>query len=119
MYNNKFKKVFCEKWIEKKCKFMDNPNLCSFAHGENDKIKNDCLNGNNCYNENCIYKHSNDWNPHNNKKECMICSKGFCNKKNNKYKHIENVETTIKENDGNKVVFKLPQTEDFPELIKS
>lgn len=96
--NNKYKKDICNNWKEGKCKYDKRD--CLFAHGNEDIIKTKCINGNDCYNENCLYEHPNEWNPYNNKKECLFCSKGFCNKKDMKYNHIIN-------------------NNDFPKLTKS
>lgn len=96
--NNKYKKDICNNWKEGKCKYDKRD--CLFAHGNEDIIKTKCRNGNDCYNENCLYEHPNEWNPYNNKKECLFCSKGFCNKKDMKYNHIIN-------------------NNDFPKLTKS
>lgn len=117
--NNKYKKDICNNWNEGKCKYDKKD--CLFAHGKEDIIKSKCRNGNDCYNEDCLYEHPNEWNPYNNKKECMFCSKGFCNKKDIKYNHIIDnnyiKKDIIKEVDKN-IELKL-NNEDFPELIKS
>lgn len=116
MDNNKFKKIICKNWIEKKCRFMNNSNLCSFAHGKDDIIKNKCLNNIYCWNEKCNYEHPKEWNPYNNKKDCLLCLKGYCTKENKKYNHINDIkeEEVIK-----KDIFKIPEKEEFPELVKS
>lgn len=73
---------------------------------ENQKYnKKYCINKDKCWNENCIFKHPLNWKPYNNKKDCIFCYKGFCNKINNKYKHIDeelgklNVDTDINKNE--------------------
>lgn len=86
--NNKYKTVLCRNWAQGKC--IHDKSKCIFAHGKDDLIKQDCVNGINCYNENCWFKHPSGWIPYNNKKDCIFCEKGFCNKENNKYKHINN-----------------------------
>lgn len=84
--NNKIKKVICRNWLNENCRFSKEK--CNFAHGKDDIIKKKCFNDGYCWNEDCIYKHPEEWNPYNNKKECSICIKGYCNKENKKYKHI-------------------------------
>lgn len=109
--NNKIKKVLCKNWLDNKCKFTKKE--CIFAHGESDISKNNCFNDIKCWNEKCIYNHSKNWNPFDNKEECVFCPKGFCDKINNKYKHIKNTD------ENNKCsISKLPK-EDFPEIIKN
>lgn len=54
------------------------------------KNKRDCINKSKCYNETCPFVHPVNWNPEDNKIECLNCKKGFCNKCNKKYKHIYN-----------------------------
>lgn len=56
----------------------------------NCKNKRHCINKSKCYDETCLFIHSNNWNPYNNKVECLNCKKGFCNKINKKYKHNYN-----------------------------
>lgn len=89
---------------------MNDSKSCSFAHGEEDKVKENCLNGKKCYNEDCTYEHGDNWNPYDNKKECKFCPRGFCNKKDKKFNHIKNVESPMNSD--------MPKTEDFPEIIK-
>lgn len=107
--NNKYKTVLCRKWNKGKCNY--DKNKCLFAHGDNDinknNIKTKCVNGDKCYNENCLYEHPNEWNPEDNKKDCLFCKKGFCNKKDVKYYHIKEDKYDIY-NDNN-----------FPELNKT
>lgn len=110
--NNKIKRNICKNWLDNKCKFTKKE--CIFAHGESDIIKNKCFNDIKCWNENCIYQHPKNWNPYNNKEECIFCSKGICDKNNNKYKHIKNTE------ENNKCsILKLSKEEEFPEIIKN
>jgi hypothetical protein len=103
MDNKKYKVELCKYYNSPKG--CDKGIKCPFAHGEDD-IKNNCLSGINCWNENCIYNHPEGWNPENNKKECLICYKyeNICNKENPKYKHINP---------------HILMNEDFPEIIKN
>ena len=110
--NNKIKKVLCKNWINNKCKYTKKE--CIFAHGESDIIKDNCFNGIKCWDEICIYQHPKKWNPYDNKEDCVFCPKGFCNKTNNKYKHIEIIDENSKTS-----IFNLPKEEDFPETIKN
>lgn len=65
---------------------------------KHDKIINKkCINGIKCWNNDCEYSHPDNWDPYMNKKECINCYKGFCNKINNKYKHRNNNENNIKD----------------------
>lgn len=115
---NKFKKsIICKHYENNTCKFMNTRELCSYAHGENDIIKNKCFNGINCFDEKCNYEHPEDWNPFNNKLYCIFCDKGFCNKENTKYKHI-NINDNIKE-DNKYIILDIPKNEDFPEIIEN
>lgn len=116
--NNKIKKVICKNWLNNRCRFTQKE--CIFAHGENDIIKNNCFNGIKCWNENCNYQHPKNWNPYDNKEECILCLKGFCNKNNKKYKHIKNMDKNedTKENNKNGIII-LPKKEDFPEIIEN
>lgn len=70
----------------------DKNDKCFYAHGikELRDNKEGCINQLKCYDETCLFKHPNNWNPYNNKIECSYCRKGFCNKINKKYKHINN-----------------------------
>lgn len=117
------KKVICDNWKKGICKY--NKEKCNFAHGENDLIKQECSNGINCYNENCWFKHPDEWRPYDNKKECIFCAEGFCDKKNNKYKHINDdiIDTNIdvfknvKNNEKLNVIKEIDfNDEDFPIL---
>lgn len=36
--NYKYKTEICKYWEYGKCRFMEESNLCNYAHGENDKI---------------------------------------------------------------------------------
>lgn len=111
---NKIKKiVICKYYKNNTCKFMNTEELCSYAHGESDIIKNKCFSGINCFDEKCNYEHPEDWDPYNNKLDCIFCIKGFCNKENPKYKHIN-----IKE-DNKDTILEIPKNEDFPEIIKN
>ncbi len=115
---SKFKKIIiCKHYENNSCKFMNTKELCSYAHGENDIIKNKCFNGINCFDEKCNYEHPEDWNPENNKLYCIFCDKGFCNKENTKYKHI-NINDNIKE-DNKDIILDIPKNKDFPEIIKN
>ena len=55
-YQNK-KTTICEYYKTNTCKFMKNSKLCSFAHGEDDLNKINCIYGNNCYNSDCNFYH--------------------------------------------------------------
>lgn len=112
---DKVKKVICKNWENNVCKFTIKE--CNFAHGINDIIKSKCLSGDNCFNELCNYKHSDIWNPGNNKLECNFCIKGFCNKENNKYRHID-LKNNVEEDNKN-IIIDIPKDKDFPEIIKS
>lgn len=120
LIKNNIKKVICNNWKNGECKYIKEK--CIFAHGEDDKIKEDCQNGIKCYNQNCWFKHPEGWNAYNNKKECIFCDKGFCDRRNNKYKHINNSKDEIIDNniDGFKNVIKKIDFDDndFPKLIK-
>lgn len=112
--NNKYKKVLCLYWKKGICR--KEKEYCSFAHGESDIIKEECLNSINCYDEDCKFNHPKEWNAFENKKDCDFCIKDFCNKENKKFKH-KNIKDTIKnKKDENKeIVF---NENDFPELNK-
>lgn len=112
--NNKIKKVLCKNWLDNKCKFTKKE--CNFAHGEGDIVKIKCLSGLNCWVENCIYQHPQEWNSYDNKKECIFCPKGFCDKSNNKYKHI--IDNVIKEVDKN-VILEISKINNFPSIVKN
>lgn len=110
--NNKIKSVICNNWLNNNCKFIKEK--CNFAHGEDDIIKYECLNGIKCWNENCRFNHSKQWNPYDNKEECLMCKKGYCNKKNNKYNHSKNNNDT---NNIKKEMFNFEK--EFSEIIKN
>lgn len=107
--NNSIKTKICINWREGKCKYN---NKCNFAHGENDMKKQECLNGIKCYNENCIYNHPKQWNAFDNKRECIFCLDGFCDKSNLKYKHLFDKENKKINNDEN---VKIPKINNFDE----
>lgn len=114
---NEIKKtIICKYYKNNTCKFMNTKKLCSYAHGKSDIIKNKCFNGINCFHEKCNYEHPEDWNPLNNKLECIFCNKGFCNKENSKYKHID-INYNIKD-EKKDIILDEPIKEDFPEIIK-
>ncbi len=113
--NNKRKIELCKNWTKNECKYSKDK--CNFAHGEDDLLKKYCLSGEFCYNENCNYNHPKEWNPYNNKKECIFCLNGYCNKENNKYNH-KNISKNISKN-NEEVILNIPENEDFPEIIKS
>jgi hypothetical protein len=116
MDNKKFKKIICNNWINNDCKFMKEKERCNFAHGNEDIIKVDCRNYANCFNEECKFIHHPNWNPYDNKNDCLICldPKKICNKENKKYKHINDIKEVIK-----KDISKIPEDDDFPELVKT
>lgn len=110
------------KWEQDECEYSKDK--CIFAHGKEDLIKKECLNGINCYNENCNYNHPEEWNAYNNKKECRFCGKGFCNKKNIRYKHINNDIEELKNGNHNKnsdinIKENILNDNDFPNLINN
>ena len=114
---NNLKKEICLKWNKdenlNKCKYTKEQ--CWFAHGENDKNdgkNNPCINELKCWNEKCKFSHPDGWNPYENKKECVICKDGNCNKSNYKYKHIDNEKITNHENSEFNV-----DSENFPPLL--
>lgn len=117
--NNKYKTVLCRNWVQKKC--IHDKSKCIFAHGEDDiknNIKSKCINFDNCYNENCLYGHSDEWNPYNNKKDCDFCLKGFCEKRNIKYRHIydKDYNKLIENNETKKI--NIQDEKEFPQLLK-
>lgn len=99
---NNIKKAICNKWEKGKCVY--GKDKCIFAHGKEDLVKRECLNGVKCYNEKCNYIHPEEWNAYNNKKECDFCQKGFCDKKNIRYVHINNDIGKIKNVNNNKKI---------------
>lgn len=121
--NIKYKVELCKNWEKGNCKYNDK---CNFAHGEKDLIKLMCFNGIECYNEKCNYNHPDGWNAYDNKKECIFCSKGFCDKSNLKYKHIINEDYSKNDKSQNFEINKNKETEkvniydekDFPQLLK-
>lgn len=106
--NIKYKVELCKNWEKGNCKYNDK---CNFAHGEKYLIKPMCFNGIECYNEKCNYNHPIGWNAYDNKKECIFCPKGFCDKSNLKYKHIIN-----KNKETEKI--NIYDEKDFPQLLK-
>lgn len=108
--NNNYKKQICLYWKNGKCN-KDKKN-CFYAHGENDIIKEECQNGIKCYNEYCRFSHPDEWNAFDNKKECDFCIKGFCNKENKKFKHID-IKCDIKDKKDKNFIF---NENDFPSL---
>lgn len=119
--NNKYKKEICLYWKKGICR--KDKNNCSFAHGEDDIIKEDCRNGIKCYNENCIFKHPKGWNAFDNKKKCNFCIKGFCDKENKRFNHMKVKYDIIENNkDEKSQIYKdkefIFNENDFPELNK-
>jgi hypothetical protein len=114
------KKIICKNWEENNCKFMNNLEKCPFAHGEKDVNQNECFNGIYCWDEDCIFKHSEKWNPENNKKECFICldQKKVCDKNNKRYRHIYSIAKDAKEMKIIKHIQEIPKENEFPDLIK-
>lgn len=88
--NTNYKTQLCR--FYKKYGKCDKGNKCFYAHGlkELRNNKKECINQSKCYDEICLFKHPIDWNPYNNKTECLKCKKGFCNKINKKYIHTNN-----------------------------
>lgn len=84
-------------------------------------IKKRCFKEDKCWNENCIYDHPANWNPYDNKKECNFCIKGFCNKNNNKYKHIINMneEKEILKTNGIEDIIENKKNTNFIDNINS
>lgn len=115
-----YKKIICNYWEIKNCKYMYNSEKCSFAHGFDDLRKKRCDSYGYCWDEDCYLKflHPEDWNPYNNKIECSLClnPEKKCNKENKRYKHIDNIleEKVIINN-----IQKIPKDDEFPELFKS
>lgn len=116
--NNKIKRNICKNWINNDCKFMKHKKKCNFAHGKSDIIKYECLNGVECWNDKCDFNHPKSWNPYVNKKECLNCINGYCDKQNNKYNHIKvsDINNINREN----IKKELPNFEkDFPKIVKN
>lgn len=92
---NKYKTQLCRFYKNGVC---DKKDKCFYAHGieELKKIKKDCIGQLKCYDESCSFNHPNDWNPYDNKIECLYCKKGNCNKINKRYIHIKNNVTNFK-----------------------
>jgi hypothetical protein len=109
--NNKYKKEICLYWKKGICK--KDTKYCSFAHGEDDIIKEICKNGIKCYNENCIFKHPEGWNAFDNKQECKFCIKGFCDKEKKRFNHMKVKYDIIENNKDKEIIFNV---NDFPEL---
>lgn len=65
------KTAICDFYIKGICKHMDNPILCSYAHGENDIVVPECKYGIKCYN----FKHyyHDDYINENKQLEINIC----------------------------------------------
>lgn len=96
--------MICKYWEKKKCKFMENSKLCTYAHGKDDLNRSRCYNYEKCYNENCLFKHTKGWNAFDNKLECLYYKNGdYCNKNNYKYKHI------YESNDKNDDNYNIPK----------
>jgi hypothetical protein len=53
------KTKICNYWKNKTCKYMNEPLLCSFAHGHNDITPIPCIYKNKCCNNNCNFDHGN------------------------------------------------------------
>lgn len=94
---------------------------CVFAHGEKDLRKKKCDRYDKCWDEDCYlnFSHPKEWNAYDNKEECLICEKGYCNKLNKKFKHIIDnyIFDMVKNVKNNKM--DIPKDCDFPELIKT
>lgn len=118
---NNIKKAICNKWEQGKCVY--GKDKCIFAHGKEDLVKRECLNGIKCYNEKCNYIHPEEWNAYNNKKECDFCQQGFCDKKNIRYIHINNDIGEIKNVNHNKKLDinreNILNDNEFPKLINN
>lgn len=71
-----------------KKKLNEDNNVIQKSEYKDHQEYSECLNNDKCYNEICKYKHSNVWDPFKNKKECINCKSGKCNKIDKKYKHI-------------------------------
>lgn len=54
-YSNKT--ILCKYYLENKCKFINTPTLCKFAHGKKDIKIIKCKYGNYCYTRNCSFYH--------------------------------------------------------------
>lgn len=116
--NNKYKREICIYWKQGRCIRENN---CTFAHGVNDIKKYYCQNGIKCYNENCNFSHPNGWIAYNNKRDCLFCNKGFCNKKDIKYKHIfdENIQINEKDENFQNIEKDFFNNEKFPSINKT
>jgi hypothetical protein len=51
------KTILCKFYLNGKCKFMNKPDMCLFAHGEGDLIKIECKYKQYCNNIKCNYNH--------------------------------------------------------------
>lgn len=118
MDNKIYKTVICRHYNSARgCDKGDN---CGFAHGEKDLRKKKCDSYDKCWDEDCYlnFSHPPKWNAYDNKEECLICEKGYCNKLNKRFKHIiDNYNFDIKDDKNNKM--DIPKDRDFPDLIKT
>lgn len=117
MDNKKYKIVPCRHYNSPKGCYKGDS--CGFAHEEKDLRKKKCDSYDKCWNEDCYLKfsHPPEWNPYDNKKECLICEKGYCNKLNKRFKHTINNFDIIKDEKNYKM--DIPKNGDFPDLIKN
>lgn len=51
------KTIICKYFLKGKCKFMNNPDKCQFAHGEKELVKIECKYKQYCINSRCTYNH--------------------------------------------------------------
>lgn len=112
MFNkDNIKKLICNKWENGNCEYIKEK--CWFAHGEDDLIKKECFYGIKYYNKNRCFTHTGG---------CIA----YDNKKNNKYKHNEDImdsdidsSKNVKNNEKLNVIKKIDFNDnDFPKLIK-
>src|SRR5882672_1859488 len=82
-------------------------------------INTKCLNGNLCYNEDCLYIHPYGWNAFENKVQCIFCLKNdnSCNKRNKKYNHINKIKDVTNLNIEKINTLKKDYEIEFPKLL--
>jgi hypothetical protein len=97
---NKLK--LCSYYEKGKChKSKEN---CNYAHGKDDlrEFKKKCINGLDCFKENCHFSHPKGWNYKNNINICEYYKKGFCrNEDYCNFKHINKENDKIIDNEIN------------------
>lgn len=118
-YIKNYKIDLCKNYEEKgKCKYGDK---CRFAHGNHELRKKSCKSYEKCWNDKCTYEHPEGWDPYENKRDCDFCKRGFCDKKNNKYKHFKDVDNenvnNLNQQEIKEELFNFE--EEFPEIVKN